>query len=119
MRRKFLFRGKHLDTGKWLYGSLITTNGLTAISTYDGAVRSVDPGTVGQYTGIEDNDHEPIFEGDILKVDGELWKEYGDLWEVLWMDFGWVLHRLNGGCSDYDYRKLSLNISCEVYREEQ
>lgn len=80
--REILFRGKRLDTGEWIEGSLIkvTIKGQTAYLifgdnfAFDGkevkALKHacVDPATVGQYTGMNIYGKK-IFEGDILKLD--------------------------------------------------
>lgn len=69
--RKILFRGKHIDSGEWIYGSLILHHEHADIARphgfiYDTSVRNgVDPKTVGQYVGkIGDID---IWEGDVFQ----------------------------------------------------
>ena len=54
MNRTIKFRGKRLDNGEWIYGSLIQWGErLFTIHNFDGSIH-IDPDTVGQFTGLLD-----------------------------------------------------------------
>lgn len=68
--RPIKFRGKGKKDGKWYFGNLydIDTYGRTHICTINGGCLNIDPNTVGQFTGITDEEGRPVFEGDILEA---------------------------------------------------
>ena len=79
--RDLLFRAKRLDNDEWIEGSYVHLNlGRHYIFTgkldltqhnYNSHIGfecfEVNPGTVGQYTGVDDTNGTKIFEGDIVQ----------------------------------------------------
>lgn len=108
--RKIIFRGKRVDNGEWILGSLIKVRMGRVISWIifksDFAVKGdgvkslgharVDPETVGQCTGLKDMNGKWIFEGDIVRNGKENGKiEYSEteavfqvVFDVWLTDFG-------------------------------
>lgn len=74
MNREIKFRGRN-DRHGWLTGHYFVNRGVHFIAE-DGIANplntwedySVDPETVGQYTGLKDRNGKEIFEGDIVKA---------------------------------------------------
>ena len=68
--REILFRGKRLDNGEWVLGDLHHRGREVVITSfYTKTYATVDPATVGQFTGLDDKNGRRIFEGDLCLCD--------------------------------------------------
>lgn len=65
--REILFRGKRIDNGEWIEGSLWIFDKFYILTTANCVGFEVDPETVGLYTGMICNGKK-IFEGDICRL---------------------------------------------------
>ena len=72
--REILFRGKRLDSGEWVYGSLVVRQKedggkkyfISGFEPFSKAAE-VREETVGEFTGFRDAGGNAVFEGDVVK----------------------------------------------------
>jgi uncharacterized phage protein (TIGR01671 family) len=136
--REIIFRGKRVDNGDWVEGSLVNnvffhvdTKGAIPyiINPYEyeeydcmediGELAvEVAPETVGQYTGLKDRNGKMIFEGDVVHVDN-----YDEGWDSTVVFKGGAF-AIDVEGKDYDYTAIGwveyeMEIIANIHEGEQ
>ncbi|PFS53448.1 hypothetical protein COK41_28685 [Bacillus cereus] len=103
--REIKFRGRKTNSFEWVYGDLRKTqNGNVGISV-NGKLYIVDAETVGQYTGLKDENNKEIYEGDIAESHDKL------LYIVEWhKEDAMFYYKDSYGDEEYDLRMSAVSF---------
>ncbi len=93
-----LFRGKRRDNGLWIAGNVIVD---LYIKEENGIQRMVWEDTISQCTGKRDVNNQLIFEGDIVRYNG-------DKYTVVWLD----------SMAAFAYKSVTMELRMDTFTPE-
>ena len=129
LKRDIVFRGKRVDNGQWVEGSLIGEDVIVGkIVDFEEDYFTtefwykVDTETVGQFTGITDINDIKIFEGDIAKYYNpysKQWYTHIVKWDKMFASFGFFQED-SEWCKENDWLKIEgIEVIGNIYDNKE
>ncbi len=116
--REIKFRAKMIDDSSWVSGGGVWTfERCTALFGEDEngnpVVHSINPETVGQFTGLLDKNGKEIYEGDVLHQDN-----YSD-WVVVWENAGFHIYNVCNPGNYWPHLKSGREVIGNIYEHPE